>query len=167
MANFSVDLTNYKSLFGDYVAPGTYLVQVEDIDADESRDKKPQMRVYFRILDGDAKGSTLVERYSLSPDAKNLFRTVAFLSGFGVPTPRKNIAFNSKTLIGRKAKATVRDNEYNGRVSSQIDSFTRLVSSKPSEGATEKDDLDALEQLGDESLDTTNSVDVDLDDIEI
>lgn len=176
MSNITLDLTNYKSAFGDYIDPGQYLLQVTDVEQNESRAGAPQLQVYYTVMDGDFKGQTLVERYPLDPTSRALFRTVNFLSGLGIPTPKKRIALNPRTLIGRRVNARVEDNEWQGNVSSQIASFMRIRKSK---GAAEVDlddvaagtetveVVEEVEEVEDPWAETSDSLDLDLDDIEI
>ena len=169
MSKIMLDLSNYKSAFGDYVDPGKYMVQVTDVEQNTSRKGDPQLQVHYTIMDGDFKGQQLVERYPLDPNSKALFRTVNFLNGIGIPTPKKRFNFDTKTLLGRKVLAKVEDNEWQGNVSSQISAFTRVRS-------TAKDEPDLEDALGQENASeeevfsdlgdgTTDDLDADLGDL--
>lgn len=141
-----LDLRAYKSMMSDRVTPGTYLAQVEDVDAsDLNREKKPQMRVELRLLDNGAEGQTLIERLTLDPSSGAMFRTVGFLSALGIPTPRKKIKFDENRLVGRKLMVEVADNEWNGRVTSQVGAWLKLNAA-----ATDLDIDDDLDDAADE-----------------
>lgn len=129
MAQIQIDLKNYRSIMSDRVEPGRYKAMIEEIDAtSKTRDGAPQMMVYARITEGPFKDSVMVERLPLDPTSKAMFRTVGFLTGMGVPTPRRKIAFDESRIVGRRVYIEIVDNEYNGRTTSQVDSWQRVVS---------------------------------------
>lgn len=139
-----LDLTNYKDRVGSRVTPGRYKVYVEDAELDSTRDNKPMINVWLRISGGSFDGATVIDRL-LPAHEKALFRVVGFLQAIGMPTPKKRMKLNVRSLIGRTLEVDIEDGEpYNGRVKSEIRGYYRIEAAKggPTQGATDLSDLE-------------------------
>lgn len=139
-----LDLTNYKDRVGSRVTPGRYKVYVEDAELDSTRDNKPMINIWLRIQGGSFDGATVIDRL-LPAHEKALFRVVGFLQAIGMPTPKKRMKLNVRSLIGRTLEVDIEDGEpYNGRVKSEIRGYYRIEAAKggPTQGATDLSDLE-------------------------
>lgn len=140
MAEITVDLTNYKDKVGSRIAPGEYRVVVDDAELDKSRAGNDMINVWYRVLDGEFKDSSITDRLTITEKA--LFRVVAFMQAVGLPTPRKRLNLNLRNFIGKQLIITVDDGEpYNGRVKSEVRDYAKVAKSSKAGG----DDLSGLE----------------------
>lgn len=122
---FVVDLTDFKDRIGGRVPPGRYRVVVDDCEMDESKNKNPMVIMWFRILDGEFKDTTIIDRLTQTPNA--LFRTVGFMQAIGLPTPRKRFTFRLSQWKGKVLEIDVRDGDpFNGRVKSEVEGYIKI-----------------------------------------
>ena len=120
-----IDLSNYKDRVGTRVIPGTYRVQVEDVELTESSNKNPMVNIWFTCLDGEFQGQTLTDRLVLTE--KSMFRVVGFMQAIGLPTPKKKLKLNIRQFIGRVLDVEVDDGEpYNGRIRSEVRGYKKV-----------------------------------------
>lgn len=169
---FVVDLANYKDRVGQRIAPGKYLVLVEDAEQDTSRNGNVMVVLWLRVLDGEFKDSTILDRLVMTQNS--LYRVVAFLQAIGIPTPKKRLALSTKQLIGRKLEIEVDDGEpYNGRVKSEVRGYMRATAPATEAAA---DDLpapveeapnDPLAGIAERQADSGPAEPVDLDALEL
>lgn len=123
-----IDLSNYKDRVGTRVIPGTYRVQVEDVELTESSNKNPMVNMWFTCLDGEFQGQTLTDRLVLTE--KSMFRVVGFMQAIGLPTPKKKLKLNIRQFIGRVLDVEVDDGEpYNGRIRSEVRGYKKVPGS--------------------------------------
>jgi hypothetical protein len=141
-----IDLSNYKDKVGARVLPGTYRVQVEDVEIAESRNKNPMINIWLRIVGGgEFDGSVIVDRLTQSEGA--MFRTVNFMQAIGLPTPKKRVKVNIRSWTGKVLDVEVDDGEpYLGRIKSEVRAYLRVASSGSS-GADLSEDLDGLNEF--------------------
>ena len=124
-----VDLTNYKDRVGSRVTPGTYRVQVEDVESVMAASGNPMINLFLRVVGGEFDGQTLMDRLVQTPNS--MFRTVGFMQAIGLPTPRKRLKINVRQFIGRVLDVAVEDGEpYLGRVKSEVRGYTKVVGAK-------------------------------------
>lgn len=182
MAVEVIDLSNYRDRNSAQVPEGTYVAQIEEIESGKSRAGNPMWTVYWRYVGGDVDGLPLVDRLTISDKA--MFRVVAFLNALGIKTPNKRIQVDLARFVGKKALVTVADGEpYNGTVKSEVKQYarfkTRAVDSKDEFEALETEDeaAPATEPTEDapkteeapkaEAPDTSDALDLDLDDLHV
>jgi hypothetical protein len=121
-----IDLSNYKDRVGSRVAPGEYVVVVEDAEAAKSSTGNPMVNMWYKIQGGDFDGQTITDRLVLTE--KSLFRVVGFMQAINLPTPKKRLKINLRQFIGKRLEITVDDGEpYNGRVRSEVRGYTKII----------------------------------------
>lgn len=134
-----IDLTNYKSKFGDRVPPGNYTVIIEDVESDVSKAQNPMVNMWLRIVGGDYDGSTIVDRLVDSENSK--FRIVMFMQALGMPTARKRYKVNIRSWVGKRLMVAVADGEpYMNRVKSEVQGYMEAEGGA-SAAVTDLDDL--------------------------
>lgn len=145
--NIVVDLTNYKERVSARVEPGTYRVQVEDVEVGVSQGDKTkgstQVMVWFRIMGGEFDGANIIERLTLADST--MFRVVNFMQAIGLPTPKRRLQINARRWVGQVLDVELDDGTpYLGRVKSEVRNFIRVpASDRPQQGAAE----DGLEEF--------------------
>lgn len=136
-----LDLSNYKDRVGSRVPPGTYRVQVEDVERTESSNKNDMINLWFAILDGEFMGQTITDRLVITE--KSLFRVVGFMQGIGLPTPKKKLKLNIRQFVGRTLDIEVDDGEpYNGRVRSEVRGYRKVAGGVEADVASDLPDTD-------------------------
>lgn len=124
--DITIDLSNYKDKVGARILPGRYRVLVEDAEQDTAKSGNSMINLWFRVLDGEFEGSTIVDRLVLTENS--LFRVVGFMQALGIPTPKKKLKINLRQFIGRTLDVDVEDGDpYNGRVKSEVRGYLRAV----------------------------------------
>lgn len=124
MARMIIDLTNYVDRFGSRVPEGRYLLRVDWVDVGKtSKTSKtpnaPMVTVGLSIADGPHEGQSVVDRLVQSKDA--LFRTVAFLQGLGIKTPRQRLEVDPELWKGLTVVADLVDGApYRDKVKSEV-----------------------------------------------
>lgn len=177
-----IDLSNYKDRVGQRVIPGTYRVQVEDVETGKSGAGNPMITLFLRVMGGEFDGATLVDRLTLTDNA--MFRVVNFMQAIGLPTPRKRLKVNPQRFKGKVLDVEVDDGDpYRGTIKSEVRTYMKVAGGAKAE-EKDLDDLDS--DNGQEALDldgtkasapsaedsgTSDDVadldEVDLDDIEV
>ena len=160
-----IDLTNYKDRVGSRVVPGRYTVVVEDAEWSESSNGNPMITLWYRVLNGEFEGRTIIDRLTQTEGA--LFRTVGFMQALGFPTPEKRLQVNLRQWVGKVLDIDVEDGDpYNGRVKSEVRGYNRASKSEGQSSAADLDDIlqetDSLPETADEAPET-----VDLDSIDL
>lgn len=142
MTQLVFDLTDYRDRFGGNVDEGLYRVQIDDIEKGESNAGNPMYTVYCRVVGGEFDGTILVDR--LTQTEKALFRTVNFLNGLGIATPRKRLSFDLNSLIGRYVDVDVKTGEpYGNRpAKSEIQNYIKVRQPQKAEAVEEPEDLE-------------------------
>lgn len=182
MSEVILDLSDYKDTTSARLPEGEYLVAVEDIEVGETRKGDAMWTVFLRVLGGEFDGSNLVDRLTQTPKA--LFRTVGFLQGLGVKTPKKRLKLNLNRLVGKKVRVQVADGDpYNGVVRSEIKAYVRYSapSSASEDLSAETEDFETeadasapapTSEAPEKSApatpsDTVDDLDLDLDDVQV
>jgi cell division septation protein DedD len=102
---------------GDYVGKIVHIVDSPTKEKDDGTGNKPQWIVGI-VLD-DVRGASYPYRCQLEPDQlwklRNVFEAV------GMKVGQRRIKVDPQKAVGKKIGVTIIDNEYNGKVSSQID----------------------------------------------
>jgi hypothetical protein len=149
----NIDLSNYKDRVGQRVAPGRYRVVVDDVELDKSNAGNDMINVWFRVVGGEYDGAIIIDR--LTQTEKALFRTVGFMQGIGLPTPKKRLRVNLRQWLGKQLEIDVEDGDpYNGRVKSEVRGYVRITKSESAKAAEEgDDDFGGLDPIGDEPED--------------
>lgn len=173
-----IDLSNYKDRVGQRVIPGTYRVQVEDVETGKSGAGNPMITLFLRVMGGEFDGSTLVDRLTLTDNA--MFRVVNFMQAIGLPTPRKRLKVNPQRFKGKVLDVEVDDGDpYRGTIKSEVRTYMKVAGGAKAE-EKDLDDLGTDSDNGQEALDfetaaepagTSDDVadldEVDLDEIEV
>mgnify|MGYP003610583899 CR=1 FL=1 len=157
-----VDLTNYKDKTGSRVAPGRYKVIVDDLEQSQARSGNAMIVLWFRVLDGEFSGSTVLDRLVLTENS--MFRVVGFMQAVGIPTPKKRLKINLKQFLGKVLEIDVEDGEpYNGRVKSEVRGYMRITGQAAETESVE----DPLAGLADDTADEPTPTEIDLDTVEL
>lgn len=152
-----VDLSNYKDKIGSRITPGKYRVLVEDAEKTAAKSGNPMINLWFRVLDGEFEGQTVVDRLVLTENS--MFRVVGFMQALGMQTPKKRLAINLRQFIGKVMIIEVEDGDpYNGRVKSEVRGYVRA--NQPEQ--TDLDDVSSAES-GDPVSGTSQDAPTDAD----
>lgn len=157
--NVTIDLQNYKDRLGSHIPEGRYRVVVDDAELDEARSGNKMINLWFRVLEGESEGATIIDRLVQAPNS--LFRTVGFMQAIGLPTPKKRLQINLRQFIGKVLEVDVSDGDpYQGRVKSEVRGYIR-VASKATEEAEDLPEDEDEEQPPLEAAETTDDVELD------
>lgn len=158
---FTPDISQFKDRRGSYVTPGTYLVEIDSVEGQESNAGNQMAVLTLKVLNGQSKGLILIDR--LVNTEKALFRVVNFLEALtGKPVARKQMSIDTNDWIGRRIGVVMEDNEYNGRVRSQVSEYMTVEQAKRMLGAgssSAKDDLDTANDTASGSTDDESAGD--------
>lgn len=168
MPKITLDLSNYRETTSGRVPEGTYKLQVEDVELTKSKAGNDMIVLYLRIAEGDFKGTTLIERLTLSERA--LFRVVGFMQAINLPTPRKRLSLDTNRFVGKYVMAEVSDSEpYNGRVNSQVNTWMKVAKQEEDAADDLADDLeeDTDTEATEKPAAETDTDDLDIDEIEL
>ena len=140
---------------GDYKAK---IVKAEKKEAKSSGNTYIQFT--FKITEGKYKGKELTGNATLTPKA--LFWLRHMLEALGVDVPEKAVNIKYKKYIGEKVGITLEDDEYEGKIKSEVSDFVEydLV------GADEDDDDDEDDEDLDDDDDEDEDDESDLDDMD-
>lgn len=145
--DLNVDLTNFHKNVSDYVEPGQYQAVITDMALVESKAGDPMLNVYLSVRGGEFDGSDLVDRLSQLPQA--MFRTVGFLQGLGLPTPRKKFTIRGiDKHVGRTVTVDVVDREYPAGSGTMTSNIQGYIPPKKSAREEAEEDLDDLPEAG-------------------
>ena len=150
-----------KSERSAHVPEGDYAVKVTKAELGESSEKEtPGVFVTMKITNPKKyKDKILRERLWLTK--KSLWKVRQFWEACGIKVPSKKVKLDPKKLVGKELAVTVEDDEYEGKIRSQVvDSF---MLADYTELKKEEDDLDEDE---DESEDEESEEDEDEDEEE-
>ena len=164
MSDFILDLTGYKDRVGSRVDEGRYRVIVEDAEMDKSKAGNAMVNIWYRVLDGEFAGATLIDRLTITEKA--LFRIYGFMQAIGLPTPKKRLQLNTRLFIGKVLEIDVEDGDpYNGRIKSEVRGYLRASNLSGSDGqngsAADVSDLADLDDLDTSGLDEDPSFEPD------
>jgi len=124
MARLIIDLTNYVDRFGNRVPEGRYLMRVDwtEVKPTSKTSKTPgvpMITLGLSVAEGPHEGQSVVDRLVQSPEA--LFRTVAFLQGLGIKTPRQRLELDPDAWKGLTLVADLVDGApYRDKVKSEV-----------------------------------------------
>src|SRR6478609_7615613 len=126
--DITIDLNGYKDRVGQRVAPGRYKVIVDDAEADTAKSGNAMVNLWFRVLDGDFKDATIIDRLVQTPNS--MFRTVGFMQASWVPTPHKTFRINLAQFRGKVLEVDVEDGEpYLGKTKSEVRGYNKVAKS--------------------------------------
>lgn len=108
------------------------------------------VKVTLQFQDGKFKGQTIIDRLWLQDNT--LWRIRLFLEAMGVEVPNKKANVNFEKYVGNELGGTLVDNEYNGRVSSQVGDYIDVDTMEGTDVEEEGDDEDEAEDDEDEDL---------------
>lgn len=149
MANFTLDLSNYKEKVSCTVPDGRYLTRVTDSEIGESRKGEAKATVWLTIEDGSYKGEQFVTTLML--EGKGIFKTVEFLNALGQPTPRKRLTINTNAWANKLVYIdSVPGREFAGKTPSDVGGFVRYVAGQESEPYQDSEPMDRAEVGADE-----------------
>lgn len=149
MANFTLDLSNYKEKVSCTVPDDRYLTRVTDSEIGESRKGDAKATVWLTIEDGPYKGEQFVTTLML--EGKGIFKTVEFLNALGQPTPRKRLTINTNAWSNKLVYIdSVPGREFAGKTPSDVGGFVRYVAGQESEPYQDSEPMDRTEPVVDE-----------------
>jgi hypothetical protein len=140
-----------KSERGTHVPPGDYAVKVVKTQLGKSSEKEsPGIFVTYQITAPKKyKGKKLVDRLWLTKKA--LWRVRQTWEACGVKVPSKKVKLDPKKIIGKTCAVSVDDDEYEGKIRSNIvDTF---LLSDYEEIQADEDDLEEDEDEGEDEED--------------
>lgn len=154
-----------------HVPEGDYAVKVTGAKLDKSSEKDtPGIFVTYVITDPKKyKGKTLRDRLWLSDKA--LWRIRQTWEALGVQVPSKKVKLDPKKIIGKTCAVTVEDDEYEGKIRSNIVDTFLLSEYKDLQANADEDeeldeDEDEEEEEDDEDEDEEDDEDEDEEDDE-
>lgn len=165
----SVDLTGVEGKKGGRRIPeGDYLFKIKDYEVGEKKDdsSKKWMRVALDIEKGPTDGE-FSEMFGLAQN--QLWRFRAFLEAVGFTKLKSGINnIPLDKLPGRRFAGTVADDEYNGKIKSQIQDFFSAKDFENLGTADTPDDEDEAEDEDEDDVaDAATDDDEDEDDDEL
>lgn len=160
----SVDFTGVEGKKGGRRIPeGDYLFKIKDYEVGEKNDKK-WFRVQLEIEKGPTDGD-FSEMFGLGQNALWRFRT--FLEAVGFKKLKNGVNdVPLDKMIGRSFAGTVADDEYNGKIKSQIQDFFSAKDFENLGAAEVEDDEDEDEEESAADL-TESEDDEDEDELEV
>lgn len=122
-------------------------------------------KVTLQFADGKYKGQKIIDRLWLQDNT--LWRLRLFLEAMGVDVPDKKAKVNLDKYIGNELGATLVDNEYKGRTSSQVGDYIDLdtLSGVDEEDEDEDEDDDDDDDEDDDDEDEEDMEEFDADDL--
>lgn len=118
----TLDFTNVKER-GMYnpvqQEEGDYLAKITSVMAQESKNGD-EMWVFGFTLDGSA---TAVYPYYCLLNEDNLWKVRNLIQATGKTVPKKRVAFDPQTIVGKNVCITLIDDEYDGKMKSVINSI--------------------------------------------
>lgn len=133
-------------------------IKWEDVHKKDEPDEKG-VKVTFQFLEGKYKGQTFFDRLWLQDNT--LWRIRAFLEAMDVEVPNKRANVNFEKYLGKELGVTLVDNEYNGRVSSQVGDYIDLDTLAGADEEDEDEDEDEEEEDEDDDDDEDEDEDED------
>jgi hypothetical protein len=114
------------------IEPGEYTLKCEEVTEEISKSSdEPMLSWIFRGIDGKAKGKTFYYHTSLQEQA--LWKLRETLLGLSIEVPEEIMDIDLDELEGLEGTAIVDDDEYQGRISSKIQSFKVPEDEEPEE----------------------------------
>ena len=168
------DFTNVKDASGysqTHVKPGDYRGRVKSVEYGESQQNKTPMLTYSLQL---VSRPSATYRYNCTLTEKSLWKLRNLLVAAGVNVPKKkvNISGIAEKIVGREIGMTLDDDEYEGRVRSQVTGVfpaADLPQDAPADegddDATADDDTDAEDDSP--VADDTDSEEEDLEELDL
>ena len=165
--SYTIDFSKDTSEGGRKRFPeGDYRVKFVKHTTGESKDKgTPFVQVALEVTEGKFKGQTHRERIYITDES--LWRPRSFLEAMGVTVPKKKINITWPKYYGKELGITLGDNEYNGRISSQVQDFIDLdtlagsdVDDDEDEDEEEGEDLDEMDRDELKAYIKENSLDI-------
>lgn len=117
-----VDFTNTKERSGynpKHQAPGDYAGIIKSVEYGKSQKNQTPM-ITYAIADEDMPSATYRYMCTLTEASLWKLRNILVAAGIPVKQAKVNIAAAAQKIVGRKIGMTLEDNEYDGKVNSQI-----------------------------------------------
>lgn len=110
---------------------GDYLVKVDKVTQEESKEGNPYLSWVFRTIDDDKKynGKPLYTNTSLQPQA--LWNLRNLLESLGEDIPDSEFDLDFEDLVGKQCVVAVEDDEWEGRKRSKITDYTPVEGGAP------------------------------------
>jgi cobalamin biosynthesis protein CobT len=120
-------------------------------------------KVTLQFSEGKYKGQKIIDRLWLQDNT--LWRLRLFIEAMGVDVPDKKAKVNLDKYVGNELGATLVDNEYKGRVSSQVGDYIDLETLAGADEDDEDEDEEETEDDDDEDEDEEDLEEFDADDL--
>jgi hypothetical protein len=149
---------------------GDYLAKIVSAEKKEAKNSgNTYIRFGFKILEGKYKGKELSGNATLTPKA--LFWLRNMLEAMGQEVPEKASKIRYKKYIGQKVGITLEDDEYEGKIKSEVSDFLDpdMVGLDEDDDEEEDDDLDEDEddEDSDDDDEDDDDEDEDLDEVDL
>lgn len=150
---------------------GDYAVKVKNAELITSSEKNtPGIFLDMAFTEGKQKGKSITTRLWLAEGA--LWKVRAALEAMGVKVPSGRAKINAKKLVGKTCAITLEDDEYDGKMYSEVTDFfseDELEDSDDEDDDDEEDDEDEDEEddEDDEEDDDDEDDDEDLEEVDL
>lgn len=117
-----VDFTNTKERSGfnpKHQAPGDYRGLIKSVEYGKSAKNNTPM-ITYGVADADMPSATYRYMCTLTEASLWKLRNILVAAGIPVKQAKVNIAAAAQKIVGREIGMTLEDNEYDGKVNSQI-----------------------------------------------
>lgn len=148
MAKRVVNLNMKDVSVGGVIPEGEYIVTVDEVSVEESKQGNQYLKWVFKVIDGPQKNSKIYHNTSLLPQA--LFNLKNLLIALGVPVPDKAFQLNLDECEGCNCGVTVTHETYDGKERSRVTDVFPLDASDV-EGEDDGEEVD-LEEMSLEEL---------------
>lgn len=171
------DFTNVKDASGysqTHQRPGDYRGRIKSVEYGESQQNKTPMLTYALQ---DTRRPSATYRYNCTLTEKSLWKLRNLLVAAGVNVPKKklNISSIAEKIVGREIGMTLDDDEYEGRMRSQVVGVfpaSELPQDAPADEGddvadddTDSDDTDDDSAASDDTAEEEDLEELDLDDM--
>ncbi len=120
---FEIDLSGVPT--GYTIPNGEYTVELMNVEQGVSKSDNPQYIWYFEVVDHPQhSGWELRVFTALTPAA--MWKVAETVEALGLTGQGNTIRFKRSDVVGKRCRAVVEEQEYNGTVRSQISKLMRL-----------------------------------------
>jgi hypothetical protein len=109
---------------GGLLPPGAYVVAVTDAEETTSSNGNPMLVVHLEVLVGEYRGRGLRDWVVFTPNTK--WKVAQLLVGLGLPIPEGEFELKPEDLIARKCGISVKEEVWNEKVQTRVDSYSPL-----------------------------------------
>ena len=140
---------------------GDYKAKIISAEKKESKNSgNTYIKYGFQILEGKHKGKKLSGNATITPKA--LFWLRNMLEALGVEVPERAVNLKYKKYVGSKIGITLEDDEYEGKIKSEVSDFLDY----DMVGAADDDEDEDDDDLDDDDVDEDEDDESDLDDMD-